>query len=95
MSDNTPSTELVRNVYSQDQHNEADDDGELEGRDIFDFQDDFDRWLNTERARIWDEGEYAGQDPSENHGNPYRSTPNERPDRTNRRRARVDARRSL
>lgn len=86
MSDHTPTTEQVRNIYANEREDELKWDGLDDDQAIFEMQAEFDRWLaEVERAaaeKAWDEAMIliyanawvdldAGVAPIEN---PYRKT---------------------
>lgn len=71
MSDYTPSTDEVREVYADAGYH----------AEMGDLAEDFDHWLAKERAEAWDEGHRAGYQDRKSEGqfvrfvavNPYRT----------------------
>jgi hypothetical protein len=60
VSDYTPTTEEVRNLFSWDNH-----EGEMNAKA------GFDRWLAGVKAEAWDEGYVSSDDYYGEHDNPY------------------------
>jgi hypothetical protein len=61
VSDYTPTTKEVRNLFSWDN-----DEGEMNAKA------GFDRWLADVKAEAWDEGYVSSDDYYGEHDNPYR-----------------------
>lgn len=56
MSEYTPTTEMVRNTYAYERENELGWDGLDDDQTIFRVQEEFDRWLDSVKAEVWEEG---------------------------------------